>query len=352
MKHRADLVFVILLAVFLNATGCFPSSCQRRVSRSLLPADSLSRALATETTLDTLRVLHRTSGSETHPLSFPRTVSFSPAATSKLYVSDVERNSIFVFEKDGSFLEEFSQSSFELPYIAGWRGDTLVVFNPPTLQAIFLVDHVPVRSLPAPPDLFGNRPLIYATIAENAFYIKAVGRRASGHLLGLDDRGRTIERHALTQPYWRHAGFLRIWGDSLLSLSGFRPVIDIFQGGVLRDTLSLVGFDSPMLARSRAFMMGEVHQAPLLSSSAVPAGDLLFVVNIRTGWLRLDVFDRQGQLLHRLIDPAPAPSLNFFPQDIAVRRCDDGTFDIAVILNEPVPRLDLYEWNPNPEGHK
>jgi len=273
-------------------------------------------------------------------------VAFSQNSSARIFVSDVERNSLFVFTSDGAFVREINHDSFDLPFLAGWRGDTLAVFNPPSLLTLFIFENEVIRSVTTPPDIIDDRPLLYTTVSSDHIFVKAVGRGKKGHIVTLDNHGRIKERHTLEKPYWRYAGFLRMWGDSLLSLSGFRPVIDVSYHGTSLDTLALRGFDSPMLGRSRAYMMGEVLQAPLLTPSAAPAGDLLFVLNLRTGWLRVDVFDRQGRLLHRLIEPDPVPNSNFFPQDIAVRRRDDSVYEIAVVLNEPTPRLDLYGWNP------
>ena len=108
--------------------------------------------------------------------------------------------------------------------------------------------------------------------------------------------------------------------------------------------MALLGFDSPMLRRTFAFRQGDARQAPLLSSSAAPAGDRLFVLNMRPGWLRLDVYDRAGRLQHVLVEADPAYNKQFYAIDLAVRMLDGGGYQIAIAVVEPVPEIRLYRW--------
>lgn len=341
------LLWSVLL---LSMAGCLPSSCRRVESQALLPADSLSRQRAEGVPADTMRLAWEATGPEAAPLVYPRTVRFSETPGGPVYVSDVERNSLLVFEGDGTFRREVTAPSFEVPYLAGVRGDTVLVFNPAALHVDFVADGVPVRQVTLAAARPPEQGLLYAAASEDAFFVKAVGEGQAGYLVQLDDRGAVTARYDLPAPYWRHAGLLRTWGDSLLSLSGFRPVVDVLAPGGPLDTLALRGFDSPMLARSRSFMLGDVQEAPLLSSSAAAAGDQLFVLNLRAGWLQVDVFDQEGMLQHRLVQADPAYNQQFFPQDLDVRRRPDGTYDLVVIGKEPVPRVQLYRWVPPPAG--
>ncbi len=336
----------LLLFLLLTLTGCLPSSCQRQESQALFASDSLSRRLAEAVPADSsLRLGWRTTGTAEHPLAYPRTVRFGPDGL--LYVGDVERASIFVFDGDGAFVREVTADVFDVPYLAGFLADTLVVFDPSGLRLDLVAGDVVVRSIAveAEPQ---RGALVYAAAAGGAFYFKQVGHDVEGYLARLGADGRVDARQALAGPYWRYAGQLRPWGDSLLSLSGYRPVVDVVSGEptgtLVLDTLALTGFDSPMLARSRSFALGEVGQAPLLSSSAAPAGELLFVLNLRPGWLQLDAFDHAGRLQRRLAQTAPDYQKDFFPQDLAVRRRDDGTYEAAVVFKTPEPRLDLYRF--------
>ena len=139
---------------------------------------------------------------------------------------------------------------------------------------------------------------------------------------------------------------LRAWGDTVLSLRGYRPVIDVVTPEGRLDSMSLVGFDSPMLARSRMFLQGVLDRPPLLSSSAATCRDFLFVLNMRPGWLRMDVYDRRGILNHVLTEPDPVFDQSFFSTDVAVECSTPGAYQLAVTIAQPQPRIDLYRWEP------
>lgn len=100
------------------------------------------------------------------------------------------------------------------------------------------------------------------------------------------------------------------------------------------DTLALFGFDSPQLVRSYQFMEREANQPPLLTSSAMPFGDRLYVLNMRGDHVRIDVYDRTGTLQNIFVSPAPWEVLNAFPVDLAVRESDQGR-DVAVLMQRP-----------------
>lgn len=337
-------VLPVQLAILLTLlAGCLPSSCRRETSRALLPADSLSRQTAAAVPVDTLEVLWRAAASEGQPLAYPRTVRFSPEGR-RLYVSDAERNSIFVFDQRGTPLREITAEGFDIPYLAGFRGDTLLVFSPEARRIDFVVGGRSVRRVPTPEAVPEAGRLQYAAASDGALYVKLLGDDFPGYIARLDERGEVAARYPLPGPSWRHAGLLHAWGDTLLSLSGFRPVVDVLTPGGRLDTLALVGFDSPMLARSRSFLLGDVAEAPLLSAAAAPAGDLLFVLNLRPGWLRVDVYDRTGRLQHVLVQPAPGLDRRFFPVDLGVHRRPDGEYLLAVLTGQPIPALTLYRW--------
>lgn len=332
----------LLLFLAVGLAGCLPSSCSRTEPRALLPSDSLSRALAAQLPVDTLRLAWQTAGTEDHPLAHPRTVLFGDDGT--LYVGDTERNSIFVFGPDTTFVEEITDDALRFPYLAGLRGDTLLAFNPEARRVDFLVGGAVVHSLPTPGDLPERGALQYVAAGSEGVYYKAVAEGYDGYFARLDDRGQVLERTPLPHAYWRHAGFLRTWGDSLLSLCFYRPVADVVlpDGGL--DTLALAGFDSPNLGRSHLFLTGATHEPPMLTISAAPAGDLLFVLNMRPGWIRVDAYDRRGRLRHILTQESPAFNQDFFPVDLAVRALGDGAYAIAVAITTPTPQLRLYRW--------
>lgn len=340
-----------LLLLFLGLTGCLPSSCHRQDSRALFASDSLSRQVAASVPVDTLILRWESNGSEEHPLEFPRTVLLGSGSASHVYVSDVERSSVFVFDSAGSLIREV-RAGFDLPYLAGLRGDTLLVFNPTMRRIDFISGTERVDSLHVQVEVKPDA-LLYAGADASDVYFKAASRSAGVYVARLDEGGYVAEKRELPGPDWRHAGFLRIWGDTLLSLSGYRPLVDILPRDLSApaDTMALVGFDSPMLARSRSFARGEAKDPPLLTSSAAPAGEYLFVLNMRMGWLQIDVFDRSGRLRSRLSEADSTYHQQYFPQDLAVRQHDHDRFDIVVVFNRPLPRVALYRARvPLPKG--
>jgi len=343
---------LLALVVALVVSGCLPSSCQRETPRELFPADSLSRQLAEAMPGDTLAVGWQSTGTEAHPLEFPRTTAFGPEGT--LYVSDAQRNSLFAFDGTaGTLLEEFTVDTFSFPYVTGVRGDTVLVFNPESHHIDFVVEGRSVRQVPTPSgdDIPRRDGLLYTAADSGHLYFKAVGDRFDSYIARLDEHdGQILARAALEGPFWRHAGFMRPWDDQLLSLSFYRPVADVlptdWSDGATVDTLAFTGFDSPMLARSRAFMAGDINQPPFLTASAVPVGAHLFVLNLRIGWLQVDVFDRDGQLQHRLLQPRPTVDREFRPVDMAVHREADGAYRIAIVQTSPQPLVRTYRWLP------
>lgn len=333
----------LVLALLLG--GCFPGMCNRQESRALLPADSLSRRVAAAVPFDTLALAWATGGPEAHPFVLPRTVRFGPDG--RLFVADAEARRLYAYTPEGALAETLALPEAEVPYLAGFRGDTLVVFDPEGRRLLLVHGGQVARRVATPSELAERQPLQYAAATADAFFFKALGEDFDGYLARLDAGGQVVARARLPGPFWRHAGLLRTWGDSLLSLSGFRPVVDVWAAARL-DTLALTGFDSPMLARSRLFLRGDEHEPPLLSAAAAPAGDRLFVQNMRPGWLQVDVFGRDGRLQRRLTQPQPDFVRHFYPRDLDVRRLPDGRYLLAVVQTAPQPELLVYAWRPAP----
>jgi hypothetical protein len=336
--------------LFLGAgllTGCLPYSCQPQPDRALYPSDSLSRRVAQNTPADTLEQRRSTRGTDAHSLAHPRSVRFMEDGT--VAVSDVERNSLFRFGADGALLREVADEGFRTPYLIGTRGDTLVVFNAETNRIDFVTegrrwaDRSVSYERPAP------ETLVYMLATDTTLYAKVVGRRTESFIARLNDAARPVARVPLEGPHWRYAGFLRAWGDTLVSLSGFRPAVDLVsrhvRDGTTRDSLGLVGFDSPMLERRHAFGQGDASEAPLLTPAAAPVGDTLFVLNLRPGWVQIDAYDRTGRLQRRLVERHEEGSPNFYPLDLDARRTDTG-YVFAVTIRSPEPRLKLFRWQP------
>lgn len=328
-------------------TGCLPYSCQREPNEALFPADSVSRRVAQDAPVDTLQSIARSKGTEDHPLTYPRTVRFTHEEG--LAVSDAKRNSLFRFRRDGTFRREVQDTAFAVPYLIGTREDTLVVFNAGADRVDFVVEGRRLSGQAVSYERPAPETLVYMLAADTALYAKVVGQNTGSQIARLDETGEVTARTTFDGPYWRSAGFLRAWGDSVLSLSGFRPLVHHlprgFGQGAPADSFSLVGFDSPMLERSFAYASGDVDKPPLLSASAAPVGDTLFVLNLRPGWVQIDAYDRSGRLQHRLVERHDGGDRNFYPTDLDVRRTAEA-YRFAVTVRSPNPQLELFRWRP------
>ncbi len=340
------------LLVVLSAlvSGCLPSSCSNTESRALSPADSISRAFALSMPVDTLVATSTILPSDSVPFEHPRTIEFSPDGS--VWIADPGVHRVFSFDSLGVVAANIDASEFKYPYLAGFRSDTTLVFSPDAHVVAFLSGGHEVRSVPIRSGRPGTGKLEYVRDVEGALYYKVLGKDFEGYLARLDDDGRVAEQFALRGPEWRFAGLLRAWGDSLVSLAGYLPVVDVLTAGIGPDYLSspgpdsllLTGFDSPMLSRTRSFRQGDVSAPPLLSASAAPAGGFLFVLNMRPGWLNIDVYDHAGMLRYILTQPDPAFNTEYYPSDIAVRRSGLGSFEFAIAVIKPDPRIDRYTW--------
>ena len=331
------VAFVAALAVL---SGCLPSD-QKELDRSVSAADSASVALAAVTVVDTLSTVW--TASPPQPMRLPTTISWLGDA---IAVVETGEGSVQRFTADGAFLDATPLPTEGYPYAAGTRGDTLVALARGPSELWWVVPgRGVVKRVPTPAG------------AHNAF---ADDRRLAVRLGGgpdplapvvawLDEAGAETARAALPGPAWRSVGFLRAWGDTLLALSGYRPILDrVTEAGT--DTLALVGFDSPQLARSAQFMRGDAGEPPLLTASAVAVGDRLFVLNLRDDHLRIDVYGRDGRLERVLVESGPWQPLRPVPLDLAVRTVGGAT-EIAVLraqppglLREGAGAVTLYRW--------
>ena len=321
--------FPALLALVL--AGCFPYSCNRSESRALMPADSLSRTLADAMPVDTLEVLNVPDlpGAE-----YPRTVAFAPDGT--LWVADTGSQRLYAVS-GGSLIRTVELDTLRYPYIAGFRDGEPVVFSPDAGRIVALAGGLGVST---PADV-APRTLQYVAVDDSLVWVKLAGQEYDSRALLLAADGSEMARVPLPDPWWRWAGALRLHRGQPVSLSGYRPQFYVLaESGI--DSTALVGFDSPMLPRSRAFLRGETHQPPLLSSSAAFLGDALWTLNVRPGWLRVDVFGGDGHLARILVEPNPAFGKEFYPTDIAVRADSLGGVLVAVTVAEPVAGVRLY----------
>ena len=334
--------WLLILAATTALSGCLPFSCTRTESRAVSAADSLSRQIASRVLADTLQRTGTLKGSGEVAFEYPRTLLFG--SDGRLYVADAERGSIFSFGLAGGDSREITWDDLQVPWLAGQRRDTIIVYSPSSAQFVFLVDGTRSHSVSAPSDIT-REALQYASAGETDLYLKVVTGDDQGFLARIGADGRVLSRRVLRGSQWRHAGLLRPWQDVPMSLSGFYPVIDLYPRNLAgaHDSLVLRGFDSPMLHRTRAFESGKGRGAPLLAGSAAALDSALYVLNMRPGWLRIDVYDRTGMLRHVLLDGEPVLQKSFYPIDIAVRSSGRGT-EIAVAVLEPAPEVRIYRW--------
>jgi len=335
---------LLLLAVIVFIAGCTPSGCRRQQEEGLTPADSTSRQVAQETPTDSLRLVWATSGPEAQTMSFPRTVRFLPGGD--VVASDAEQDRLYRYTGDGRHVATHDPEGLDVPYLAGIRGDTLLVFNAGANRIDALVDGERVPDASTPLQRPSEQSLAYVVATETALYAKVVGTDIASTIGRVTPSGAMSPTMELPGPFWRHAGFLRVWDDRLISLTGYRPVVDLFSlpaPSAPPDTLALVGFDSPMLERSYRFLQGDVDNAPVLSASAAPAGDHLYVLNLRPSTMRVDVYGRDGRLQRILIGTGAPQEGSLYLRDVDVRVSED-TVDVAVALTLPEPEVRLYRW--------
>lgn len=338
---------IALALLALGLAGCLPSS-QRENDRSISAADSASAARAATVPVDTLRAVWTAAAPDTDPMPVPSTITWLGDA---LAVVETQAGSIRRFSSTGAYLDRTDLPAESFPYGAGARGDTLVVFARGSRQLWWVrPGEGIVREAAAP---------LGTTVAVAAPGLLAA--RVGGGpdtlapaVVRLDASGAEIDRQPLAGPAWRSIGFLRAWGDTVVALSGYRPVIDLVPSGAPADTLALVGFDSPQLVRSAQFMRGEVDEPPLLTSSAAPVGDRLFVLNMRTDHVRIDVYGRDGALQRVLMTPVSRAPETVMALDLAARETASGV-ELAVLfsrppglLRTPDSRIALYRWSSEP----
>ena len=360
---RSGLLCALILT--LGLSGCLPTSCGGQEPRTLYPSDSLSRQIAEETDRDTLTMTWMHRGPEDGRLRYPASMALAPSGM--LWVADASRATLYRFDPTGALADTLSHPAFSYPFLGGFRGDTLLVLSRGA-GALHLVHG---RKLVRSVDLPSGEGLA-AAAGPRGIFVKSAGtdpwwgESEDGYIrplrLARDSTGRgtseasneaattgTSEARTgavvtLDGPVYARRGFLRSWGDSLLSLSGYRPAIDVVLPGGRLDTLDLRGFDSPMLPRRRAYARGEVDTPPLLTASAVPLDNRLYVLNMRPKHLQVDVYDRRGRLQRILTEnpPGDLEAPDYFALDLAAFEGPDGTLRIAVVTHEPEPAIRCY----------
>lgn len=342
------------LACTVGLAGCLPS-CRRDEDKSLVPADSIGRAVAALVPADTL-VPAWTRDARTAPgLTYPRTVRIlsGGALAGHVATADAATGDVWTVGPDGDGMRRHALG-LDRPYLASVRGDTLVAYEVGVNRfALAVADssgvlrvarRVVFTGLPADQTL-----VRYGASWGDGFAVKFSSEESGAGLLVLDASGRLVHRERLPGPHWRHAGPLRTHGDTLVSVCGFRPVVDRFTrtaaGGVQRDSLALVGFDSPMLARSRRFLTGDVSAPPLLmpSVAVLPGGDLV-ALSLRLGWIEAARFGSDGRLRARFAERVRFLNPDVLPDDLDVRPMPDGSMLVAVAVPRPYGRIVAFRW--------
>lgn len=281
--------------------------------------------------MDTLQVLDSPDWGE---MEYPRTVAFAPDGT--LWATDTGRQSLNYLDTDGES-GSVDLDSLRYPYLAGFRHGFPVVFSPEAHRIVAIGGD---WSVPTPSDV-PPRVLQYAAADDSAAWMKLAGKDYDSRLISLGPAGEELSRIGLPDPFWRWAGALALRDGKPISLSGYRPQIYDFEGGS-PDSTNLFGFDSPMLPRSRAFMTGQSDQPPLLTPAGAFAGGAYYTLNIRPGWLQVDVYDQNLRLQRILVEPNPSFGQEFYPTDLAVRLEADGSATLAIAVVKPQPTVRMY----------
>jgi hypothetical protein len=267
-------------------------------------------------------------------MEYPRTVAFAPDGT--LWGTDTGRHTLSYLDQEGES-GSVELDSLRYPYLAGFRLGFPVVFSPDANRIVAIGGD---WSVSTPADV-PQRVLQYVAANDSVTWMKLAGNDFDSRLISLDASGQELSRIGLPAPYWRWAGALELRNGKPVSLSGYRPQFYEFEGGVL-DSTSLYGFDSPMLPRSRAFLTGQSDQPPLLTPAGVFAGSQYYILNIRPGWLQVDIYDENLRLERVLVEPNPSFGKEFYPTDLAVRQESDGSATMAISVFKPEPSVRMY----------
>lgn len=300
---------ILLLAL----TGCLPFG--KKEPKALFPADSLSRGIAQTVDVEPLVLDWRVDGGESAYLA---SLVFGP--DSLLWTGDLGNHAVRRFSLDGEELE--SRKGFSFPYLVAGPSDALVVYEAGSNRLVSVDDTSRGIDLPS---LTGEAASLSRQVAtvNGVTYVKDA-RPPVAIIRRLSTAGKEEATTRLPGPSWHHFGVLRPWLDRVVSASSYRPVIYLLDPSGRLDSLRLQGFDSPMLARIRAFSEGAVDEPPLVISGVYGTHDALYVLNVRPGTIRIDVFDRTGRLLRILQREEPEPT-SFTPVDLVVRADGDST---------------------------
>lgn len=300
-------LFGIILAGSLLA-ACFPVG-DRSEPTELFPSDSVSRAIAAEIIPETLELLNRV---EPDASAFFGSVQLGP--DSLIWVGDLSTSAIRRFTLDGKEVPPIRSTEIAYPYLAGRSGTSSFVYDVGS-ESLLRLDGDSIVATSSLPTRTGGLSLSrFVSVLDGYSYVKDTGSldRAT---MAVSRLGEAPVRTRLPGEPWRYHGILRAWGDRMAGISSFRPVLYFFDPSAQLDSMSLRGFNSPMLARSRVFELGEIADPPLMISSFSTIGERLFVLNVRPGTLRIDEYDATGTLQQVFQHEAPEPE-SFTPVDL------------------------------------
>ncbi len=239
---------------------------------------------------------------------------------SLIWVGDLGTHSIRRFGPDGE--EEEATTGFSFPYLTGQTTDTIAVYDAGSNRLVSIEE--PDRGIDLPP-LNGEAASLSRQIVlmGGAVYVKDA-RPPVAVVRKLAATGWVERTDTLPGPSWHHFGVLRTWLGKIVSASSYRPVLYTLDPSGGLDSLRLQGFDSPMLARIRAFSIGDVKEPPLVISGVYGTSEGLYLINVRPGVIRIDVFDTDGKIERILQYEEPEPT-TFTPFDLIVRNEGDST---------------------------
>lgn len=348
---------VASLAWLSAVAGCVGFG--RQESQALFPADSLSRAIAGRTPVDTLNLVWEANGWTQGDSTWVYVNSVRFAGADRLVATDLGRSRAYVFDATGHPLRTISLPDVRYPYLLEASGDTLTVFDPESGDVWSGIEQrvsvqTPIGAVGGSNDALD----VFVARGRQGVFVKRLGTDGGSRLQRRHPTTGSVEEEIrLPGESWRYRGPLRLWGDTLVSVSAFLPQVHLVRGGAI-DTLRLVGFDSPALNKTRLYVLGQRDEPPLLVPALAPCDNRLFVLNARPGWVRVDVFDRSGRLERILVEPNAAPS-GMNDIDIDVRATGDGAYLIAVARVEAVygplsltyrPRLTVMRWDAGREA--
>jgi hypothetical protein len=291
--------------------GCLPFGNQSEPTE-LYPADSLSKRLAADIESTPLRIDFRL---EPDTASYFASMQLGPDST--VWIGNLASGSIDRFTLAGQPLESIRHTEMTYPYLSGAVDSTVYVYDAGS-ERLITVNHGVVDDVRDLPVRAGAMNLARSiAVFGNHVYVKDTGRGDAATLTVLtrSDPTSLPNRTRLRGEAWRYHGVMRPWNGRITGSSAFQPVLYMFQPSWPVDSLRLKGFDSPMLARSRAFALGDVSDPPLMISAFSASGANLFVLNVRPGTIRIDEYDAKG-VLQRIFEwIAPEPEA-FTPVDL------------------------------------